>query len=229
LARKRRPFGPKNPRQPIIAQRIPDAPPSPGIQIGNVLLSRVYVDDISISTPVGQTIARQTAEPPFNESSLTTPTTNTSPASTSTEIPLALAPHDFTPCSRPLRLMTSRPSRLITPRPSRLMTPRPSRLHLGPGHSTSDHNAAPRCPDTPTTNTSPASTNTEIPLALVPHDFTALAPHDFTALAPRDSTALAPHDPTALAPSPRARSLDLRPQRGPGPRCPVMPIEDVPD
>ena len=40
-------------------------------------------------------------------------------------------------------------------------------------------------------------------------------------------TTLAPHDSTALAPSPRARSLDLRPQRGP--RCPVMPIVDVPD
>jgi hypothetical protein len=31
----------------------------------------------------------------------------------------------------------------MTSRPSRLMTPRPSRPHLGPGHSTPDHNAAP--------------------------------------------------------------------------------------
>jgi hypothetical protein len=44
---------------------------------------------------------------------------------------------------RPSRSMTSRPSRPMTSRPSRLMTPRPSRPHLGPGHSTLDHNAAP--------------------------------------------------------------------------------------
>ena len=42
--------------------------------------------------------------------------------------------------------------------------------------------------------------------------------HDYTALAPHDYTALAPHDFTALAPLPRARSLDLRPERGPPPR-----------
>ncbi len=48
--------------------------------------------------------------------------------------------------TRPSRIMTTRPSRLMTTWPSRLMTPRPSRLHLGPGHSTSDHNAARAAP-----------------------------------------------------------------------------------
>ena len=46
--------------------------------------------------------------------------------------------------TRPSRLMTTRPSRLMTTRPSRLITTWPSRLHLVPGHSTSDLNAAHR-------------------------------------------------------------------------------------
>ena len=66
--------------------------------------------------------------------------------------------------------------------------------------------------------TRPSRLMTSRPSRLTSHDYTALAPHDYTALAPHDFTALAPHDFTALAPLPRARSLDLRPERGPPPR-----------
>ena len=58
--------------------------------------------------------------------------------------------------------------------------------------------------------TRPSRLMTSRPSRLTSHDYTALAPHDYTALAP--------HDFTALAPLPRARSLDLRPERGPPPR-----------
>jgi hypothetical protein len=69
-----------------------------------------------------------------------------SPGHTAPRPPLACIPSARHINHWPSRLMTPRPSRLTTPRPSRLMTPRPSRPHLGPGHSTSDHNAASAAP-----------------------------------------------------------------------------------